>query len=405
MLLFGRKKIAFIGASMLALSPRILAESFYNSKDLPFLSFFLLSSYFILKFFLDSTSLRNAIAAGAIGGYATDIRILGLVQVPIFVTIFTVLLFQNREKISANIKSGLIYLGSFVLSVYVFYPYLWSNPVGNLIEVFNKMSKFQWPGYILYFGEQIPATEVPWHYIPVWIGITTPLIYIFLFFFGIISCFSNLNRLFKILFNSKTLQMSYVVMCLFVPVLLVIIFNSTLYDGWRHVYFVYPYILIIALEGFLYLEKSFQRSKKILYGLVFASMIYILGWIVVMNPNQHVYFNQLAGSNIQDTWEMDYWGLTNEQALRLILNSDKSNRITIQEVSFTPLEVSSKMLSESEKNRLVFENFKSPKADYLVNNFRSSGPSSIKKEWDGYETYFRFKMGNTIYLEILKRVD
>lgn len=403
LLIFKRREIAFIGASMLAFSPRILAESFYNSKDLPFLSFFLLSTLFCLKLLSDPTKFRNALFAGIVGGYATDIRILGLVQIPIFIIVLFAFIYQNRENLSKKIQSSLIYLGSFALSVYVFYPYLWSNPVGNLIEVFSKMSNFQWPGYVLYFGDRILATQVPWHYIPVWILITTPLFYILLFLFGLASNLIELKDSRKHQFSNKSLQMYYFYMCLFVPVLTVILFNSTLYDGWRHLYFVYPFLLIIALEGYVYLEKKAHQFKKVFYGLCLGSMIYIIGWVLVMNPNQFMYFNRLAGTNIENTWEMDYWGLANEQALRYILKSEKSEKITIQEVSFTPLEVSSKMLSTSEQSRFVFENSASPKTDYIINNFRSSSPDSIKGEWEGYGTFFQFKSGDTVYLEVLKR--
>ena len=48
--IFKNKLYAFFGAAVLYTTPRIFAESFYNSKDLAFLSFFIFSIFFSIKF-------------------------------------------------------------------------------------------------------------------------------------------------------------------------------------------------------------------------------------------------------------------------------------------------------------------------------------------------------------------
>ena len=45
------------------------------------------------------------------------------------------------------------------------------------------------------------------------------------------------------------------------------------------------------------------------------------------HPHQNVYFNFLAGKNIQTKFELDYWGLSNKQALEYILKNDSKNII------------------------------------------------------------------------------
>ena len=56
------KKISIIGLLFLILSPRIFADSFYNMKDLVFLSFFIISIFFAINF-LDNISYKNAFLA------------------------------------------------------------------------------------------------------------------------------------------------------------------------------------------------------------------------------------------------------------------------------------------------------------------------------------------------------
>ena len=43
--------MAFIGTTFLLLSPRIFADSFYNNKDIIFLSFFIINIYTAINFF------------------------------------------------------------------------------------------------------------------------------------------------------------------------------------------------------------------------------------------------------------------------------------------------------------------------------------------------------------------
>ena len=51
---------ALLGVAMLVLSPRIFAHSFYNPKDLPFLSLYILGSYSLFRFWL-SPNARSAL--------------------------------------------------------------------------------------------------------------------------------------------------------------------------------------------------------------------------------------------------------------------------------------------------------------------------------------------------------
>ena len=58
--IFKSWRIGLIGSLFLILSPRIFAESFYNSKDLPFMSMFIISIYTLFNYINDK-SLKNTI--------------------------------------------------------------------------------------------------------------------------------------------------------------------------------------------------------------------------------------------------------------------------------------------------------------------------------------------------------
>ena len=69
--------MGLIGASFLIISPRIFAESFYNSKDLVFLSLFIISIYTAVKF-LENPTLKNLIFFCLAAAASIDLRILAI---------------------------------------------------------------------------------------------------------------------------------------------------------------------------------------------------------------------------------------------------------------------------------------------------------------------------------------
>ena len=79
---FGDRKIAILGALFLIVSPRIFAHSFYNPKDLPFLSFFVISMYTLIRL-SDRRDYRSAAAHAIACAFLIDIRITGVVMVAI----------------------------------------------------------------------------------------------------------------------------------------------------------------------------------------------------------------------------------------------------------------------------------------------------------------------------------
>ena len=90
---------ALLGVAMLVLSPRIFAHSFYNPKDLPFLSLYILGSYSLFRFWL-SPNARSALFHGLAGGMLISMRVTGVILPA--VTLFLIgvdLLFNKRGEL------------------------------------------------------------------------------------------------------------------------------------------------------------------------------------------------------------------------------------------------------------------------------------------------------------------
>ena len=84
------------------------------------------------------------------------------------------------------------------------------------------------------------------------------------------------------------------------------------------------------------------------------------------HPFQMVYFNSIAGKNLQDKFEHDYWGLSNKNAIKYILKKDTREVIKIFGISGTRLDYTVKFyLNPSSQKRLkIVKNLN--EADYII---------------------------------------
>ena len=58
------------------------------------------------------------------------------------------------------------------------------------------MSRFPHNSEMLYLGKLIPDSLPPWHYVLVWIGVTTPILYLVGFLAGLIAILLGLIKAF-----------------------------------------------------------------------------------------------------------------------------------------------------------------------------------------------------------------
>ena len=373
---FGSWPLGLTGSLFLVLSPRIFADSFYG-KDVVFLSLFIIAIYLFVRFLTNKTSM-NAILFALATAFMVSQRITGIF-IPVLAVFMTGIDIVKTEKSFHNfpkkISPLLIYLVSFFIFTVLFWPYLWDDPVGNFINAFSVMNQFPITYDILYFGTFIKSTHVPWHYIPVWIMITTPLIYIFFFFLGSFWIIKGMIE--KGFYSNEHERQDFLFLFLFVtPLVAVIVLNSALYDGWRHMYFIYAPFLLVAMTGFGAVVNMIragrsgrERCAAVFIVAVIASGIITTAYQMIRNhPFQNVYFNVLAGNNAGQKFELDYWGLSFRQGLEYIVHNDK--RPVIKLAANIPYLCANNaiFLEKHDINRLQLAHINH--ADYFLTNYR-----------------------------------
>ncbi len=393
--LFRNQWWSLLSTVTLAASPRIFADSFYNSKDIPFLVIGIVAAWSLVLFsdklrqqaggwtFAGLLLLHSLTSAAMIGT-----RVAGVLIIPLTLL---VLIIDFIQFPATWIKVLLALIGYLVLTValtVLVWPVLWHAPWAEFLGAFHKMSRLPYDISMLFMGKYIYASKLPWDYLPVWIGVTSPLIVVAGFFVGIFGWIGLIWKGWRSRGETGPVRQNFpnhdllhwiiVFLWLFIPVAAIYYFHSVLYDGWRHMFFVYPPILLVSILGLKSLYQwlvHWTRSKlavKIALGLLVAAGLLEPAWFMARNhPYENVYFNLLAGdpAGLRGRYEMDYWGLSYKQGIDAILARDPGRHIKIA-VANNPGDFYIKFGLPPEQQSRIIEVQDPQDADYFVTNYR-----------------------------------
>jgi len=381
--IFKSWKSGLLGSLFLFLSPRIFVDSFYNPKDLPFLSFFLIA-IFTLYMFLETRSVKFAFFHGLATGLAAAMRIVGILIVVLTFLFFIIdfALERKQKKFSGysdvfkKVQVLLIYLFVFIVVFCMLMPVMLPDPIKNLIGAMNKMADYPHNSPSLFLGHQIRSFEIPRSYLPIWIAITIPVFYIILFLAGLCGFFAAVRKNLFI-FYKENKYLIIAALWFFIPVLGQIVLKTNIYNGWRQMYFVYPALLIFAVNGIKYIYDLLKKASLKFYSIsaAIAAILIILnlGFIsfemVRLYPYEYAYFNIFAGKDlgvVQERFTLDYWGMSYKYGLEYILKNDSREKIT-----YTTPTVGNQieyLFSESDRARLVYVKDLAD-ADYFLSDY------------------------------------
>jgi hypothetical protein len=373
---FRSRVVGLTGALFLILSPRIFAESFYNCKDLAFMSAFVLALATLGRFVRDM-NYRNALLHGLASGFMVDIRLPGLV-LPAITLALAVGIWIASIWHPPSVRVRPLPLATYVVALcgftFLFWPLLWLKPFVHFRQAWENNSNYPCFGFVFYMGEQVRNKDLPWHYLPVWILITTPLLYTGLFILGIGRLAGSLCLRPLRLLAEQPADLGFL-LALVVPLAAIIGLHSTVYDGWRHVYFVYPAFLFLSVLGLVTLHEALKRLTRsapaaacICLLLTALPLTATAVTMVRDHPHQYVYFNRLAGRDLKQAgkrFELDYWGLSYREAYEYIVRNDPSPAIRV----CSGPDFNKALLRPRDRARLIFTKGGMP-ADYVVSHYR-----------------------------------
>ncbi len=305
-------RAAILAFLFMALSPRFFGASFNDPKDISMAAGYIASLYFILRLLTEQPSPRLftrcflaisiAITIGASAG--------GLILFP-YLFLFSVLYWiSSPSPQRASLKNLLSNLFIISFAGYIgglfFWPYGQQNLFINPIAGLAKLSSFNfWDSTILFEGKALKNEQLPWYYLLKWIFISVP----FFIHFGI-ALFILRIRLLSERFDWRLLGM--VIFSFAFPLGYQIISKGTVMDGWRHFYFIYPPIVVIAAvawDGF-WTDCSQPLHRFFLAAPLGVLLLMPLQWMIRNHPHQYIYFNESTGGlrGALGNYETDYWG-------------------------------------------------------------------------------------------------
>jgi hypothetical protein len=314
---------------LLAASPRYFADSMNNPKDLPFAAMTVMALYYISTvspqwpYVSRSTAIKIVISLAL----ALNIRVGALMYLGYFGMLIAAFVVAERctnwRRLADTAARVLGVAVAMLLLGTVFWPWAGGAPLTRPFQALLGAANYPWDGVVLFRGQEYGATELPWYYAPWWFLISTA---------PVVLVGAALSPLFLSSREDALRRVALWAVVVF-PVTASIAMGSTLYDGIRHLQFIYPVLVVPAVAGWSGILSG-SRPPWLRRGAAAAlavGLASVLIFHIRFHPNQGVYFNAMVGGphGAFKRYDMDYWGNCMLQAVEWSVDMARSSGIAI----------------------------------------------------------------------------
>jgi hypothetical protein len=376
----------FFSALFLTLTPVFYGHIFNNSKDVPFLTLFLISFYYVLRSYDALPRVPKSLVAklGISIGLAMGIRVGGVLLFVCLAILWACGLAVRRglesgDVIESTPKTALRLSLSFAAIALIawavmlaFWPWAQAKPLINPVKAMAETAHFDTGIRVLYGGDRIEATDLPRDYLPTWFAISLPEFYFASLLVGIFFAYRFVRKFKKDEAHFEGLvKTGMLVFAFCFPLLTAILLRSTLYNGLRHFLFVIPMLAVLAGISFAALLKS-DASKIAKAGMAALVLLSAGSTAYDMNrlhPYQPIYFNRLVAGGLKNAaqlYDTDYWGMTyREGAEWVIKNYHPQAQEKIRVASCSTPFITNYFFEETEEARRRFVNVSRDEAPHV----------------------------------------
>ncbi len=408
------------------LSPRLYAHSFFNSKDAPFASAFVMALLVVSRAF-DRDSLGAYRWGGMAVGLLINLRIMGVVLFAV------VLLFRawawfragggaTRRRIVATTSAFALWG---VLVLFISLPYLWGDPAGRLSEYWTVLADHPVAQRELFRGQAFSGAALPWDYVLHWFAISQPPVTLLLGLLGLVALGLAAKGVVRCGADAGpgrglgAAELRFGVLlatCFALPLVAFALLRPTTLDSWRHFYFLHgPFCLLatFALMGLRQLPARGARKGWLggaACGLTAAGLCVAALEMAQIHPYQYLYFNFLADrktpEGLRERYETDYWFLMFRQGYEHILKQTPASTINMRPRAPAGINRNVWILPAAARNRFTHDPARDPDF-YLARNSGIPPPGVLKDSFP--PVLHRFKVYNNTMMTVstpdLSRVD
>ena len=328
------------------LHPRMYGNSFFNSKDLPFLSMFVIALCCIHWAFRRGTVVAFLVCGAAVG-ILVNLRIMGIMLLPAVLALRAADLYfaGGRAERRDVLISGAAFALAAVAIYYASMPYLWSDPIGRFAELVATFYRHPTQGHELFQGRHLYSGDLPAHYIATWIGITTPPAALLLSGIGMASGVGRAvagirQRTGDALRNGELRFELLLTGVVAMSLLGVMLLSPYFIRGWQHMYYLWAPLCLLAALGLRQVGAGPGRlplplpSSSPLRRIPAGAWLGALAVIIVaasaipvirMHPYQHLYFNFLVDRKTPEylgtQYDIDYSRTARREGYKYLLQN------------------------------------------------------------------------------------
>lgn len=354
---------AGLAAIVLCLTTGYLYGSFFFTPiDVPFL-FSMTAATLAIVVMAKRTvpSWPATVSAGVLTGLAIATRSSGFIAYAYLIGAMAlcaleVVLGGRRSARQALAKIGMRTLAAALLAwlaAIALWPWLQiANPFTQFSAAFTYFANHPKNTEVIHWGKIVRSNDLPWSYIPEQLAARLPEGFLLLLAVGLIWGLANalgmIGRSYGVsadrrnerlkerlktacLAVAQSRQVLVVWAAALLPIAVVMVQGSTLYDGIRHVLFLIPILAVIAGYGFVRLLPFLGRFPVAAAAVIAAYLGYQVYLLAALHPLQYVAFNGFAGGvqGAYQRFDMDYWSVGATVALRRLevrLDQETPNR-------------------------------------------------------------------------------
>lgn len=299
--------MALLGPVFLLLSPRFLAQGHYNNKDIALMALALCLLWQALRL-MKQPGFVSGVLFSFFGALAANTKVAGAA---LWGLCALFVLLANIRRMNSRIwaVAGVTFVAFFVFYALVT-PALWASPAGFISYLVDNALAFQrWQNLILFRGTvfNLRKESLPFYYLPYMLLATTPV-------WLLLACaWGTVRAALK-----RRLDLWLCVLMAVLPLGFAVLSRTTVYNGWRHFYFIYGPLLALGAWGVSNLPK-----KKWLSILLAVCMLFTAAETVWNHPHQQTYYQPLVRMRGEGFNELDYWNVSAREALQTLANQEE----------------------------------------------------------------------------------
>lgn len=330
--------VSCLGVLLLYLCPRFFAEGHYNNKDMALLSLMLCTLYLGVRFLKQPGFLRGALMSLA-GAFAANTKIVGALGWGLMGLAAVVLMTADHRWNKRMVGVAVSTVAVFFAFYFLLTPAAWENPAEYLEYLFINASGFtRWTGVVVFRGMAFDhaVNPLPRYYL-VWIMLATLPLYV-----APLAAAGQLGALWRVwkqkrqtLSDPISLSHTVVSLCWFLPLLAAVIMRPKVYNGWRHFYFVYAGVVLLAAHGVQNCLNFLQKHGGDcgMPAVFMAGLLLFFGWtakdMAGNHPYQYGYYNLLGNQNAEADMELDYWDVSTVNAMEQLVECERNENLPL----------------------------------------------------------------------------